>query len=164
MSDPEFEYRQAALSRTARFDKAHGDDAVEIDGWLFFSDGARRECSDYGIRLKPPTDPRELCGVQLEYHEARLHELVETFRDQRQRLLQITEIRKEHGAPPPPKSELKKLQDLKTEVEEQKKKVGDLRRRVQQFDPNRNADARALDAELAEMTDDFMSRVRDTRI
>lgn len=105
-----------------QFDAKHGADAIRIDGWFLYSNGARREDSQpYGMLLDPPKDIRECGKWRIKYREELLRRATEKFNELRQRLkTHIDNVRKyaDSNSPPSPPTEaqFEALEDAKAVV------------------------------------------------
>jgi hypothetical protein len=77
--------------RVQQFDAKHGDDGIAINGWLIFSDGAKREASNpEGSLVEPPKDKQEQDKIQLLYQEEMLRRATENVQRKKQAVVQQT--------------------------------------------------------------------------
>lgn len=73
-----------AKLRCDQFDAKHGNDAVQlIQGWFYFSDGARRETNTLGVLIEPPENPFQRAKLIVAYHEFKLKLAVAAFDHQK---------------------------------------------------------------------------------
>ncbi len=102
------------------FDAEHGRDAINIDGWLVYSDGAMRECNLLGALVPPPAEPYERCKIQVHYQEEKLKRAVQEFNDLKNHLLTAAKINLKESRntlPPPDQSEAeRRLKALQVRV------------------------------------------------
>jgi hypothetical protein len=106
---------QLSVSGTVRkFDRENGNDAIQIDGWLVFSNGARREVDPHGILHDPPEDAFTRLKLSVKYHTALREREFEAFRARRQELYGAVEA-----------GELPELSDIRAELGALRKKVRD---------------------------------------
>ena len=64
--------------RNQQFDAKHGDDGIAINGWMVFSDGAKRETHNpQGPLMEPPKDQQEREKITLQYQEEMLRRATE---------------------------------------------------------------------------------------
>jgi hypothetical protein len=102
------------------FSKRHGDDAIEIDGWLVYSDGAMRERNPMGALREPPPEPYEACRLRVQYREAKLRRATRAFDERKTVLLRTAHANLSHpNTQPPP-----------CDVAAAKRELGTLRRAV----------------------------------
>jgi hypothetical protein len=89
--------------RVEHFDKRHGGDAIEIDHWLYFSDGAMRELNPLGLLAEPPAEPYDAAKIRLRYHEEKLRRASRAFDERKAWLLNTARANLlQRQAPPPP--------------------------------------------------------------
>jgi len=72
-----------AKQRVAKFDAKHGEN-VDIDGWILFEDGARRELHPLGALIEPSSNPNDLAKAIFHYWSVKLKRAVNEF-EQRKR-------------------------------------------------------------------------------
>jgi hypothetical protein len=85
------DYQLSVSGTVKKFDRDNGNDAIQIDGWLVFSNGARREVNPYGVLHDPPDDPYTRLKLSIKYHEALREKELEAFRSRRQELFWAVE-------------------------------------------------------------------------
>jgi hypothetical protein len=92
--------------RVAHFEQRHGNDAVEIDEWLVFSDGAMRECNPMGLLREPPAEPYDAARIVVRYHEERLRRATRAFSERKDALLRTARTNLGEAQTPPPPCDL----------------------------------------------------------
>lgn len=146
-----------------QFDKQNGNDAIQIDGWLVFSNGAMREMAPVGIWCDPPNDTYACAKIKVKYREAKLAQATQAFKTLKQELTWQADNAVKYAAaetPPEPPSadqiaELRNLQSMvrkcqkeltvaRTELEQSK--PPQMRMREQRAAANHDRNAKALQA------------------
>lgn len=102
---------ESPQARIGRFDAANGKDGIIVDGWILYSNGARRE-GGVGVMMDPPTDPYQRCQLHLRYREAILATATKAFADLRQKLRWEAEANMRAGYAPPDEEGLTQLEAL----------------------------------------------------
>jgi hypothetical protein len=105
--------------RINAFHERHGGEAYELDGWLWYRDGAHREAGEpLGLLVEPPSihsslTPKrleyDLAAAKLKFYQAKLAAAVRQFDDLHQRL--------SVGRPTDEEFALGQLEDLRAIVE-----------------------------------------------
>lgn len=62
-----------------KFDEAHGQCGIAVQGQIIYPDGAARDTHPMGILMEPPEDAFKRYSVQVEYWETLVDEAVEEF-------------------------------------------------------------------------------------
>lgn len=134
--------------RVQQFCIKHGNDAVPVDGWLLYSDGAKRERMLSGALVEPPNDPEERCRLQVKYHEARLRRATQAFEDLKNTLGNAAKACFEGPAPQllVCDEQLQQLKELQQAVRECQSRLDEARERLKQAKPDSR---RAYEAALA---------------
>lgn len=154
---------ETPAQRVSRFDHENGNDAVAVEGWLLFSNGARRE-QQYGALIGPPADPYELCRLQLRYHEQRLLVAAKQFEEKKAHLTTAAHYARQAGYPPPDAEALAALTTLQKEVRRRQRAVDAARAALVQNTP---ASRLARDAAVAAARDEaqaFIEKVSSIRL
>lgn len=146
-----------------QFDERNGNDGIQIDGWLVFSNGAMREIAPIGVWCEPPSDAYACAKIKVKYREAKVARAIQAFNRLKQELTWQADNAIKYAAaetpPEPPSSadmaELRKLQSearkcqkeltlARTELE--RAKPAQLRMREQRAAANHDRNAKALQA------------------
>jgi hypothetical protein len=126
--------------RVQQFDRQHGSDCINIEGWLVYSDGAKRERSPLGALIDPPEDAYERSKLQVRYREELLRRAVEEFQGLRQTLLQgaKTNLRHQYAEPPPCADEeaVAQLKELQKVVRRRQRALYAARKQLEESKPD----------------------------
>lgn len=94
------------------FHARQGGKSVEIDGMIYYSNGARREVGQFGVRIEPPTDPLERAQLILTYWEERVKRAEGEFNETRDSLISHTKHSERMSYPPPAPEEVDNLRRM----------------------------------------------------
>lgn len=148
-----------------RFDNEHGNDGIEISlGWLLFSDGAKRETSQYGVSILPPNDPYKLALLKLQYQEKLLKDATVKFQNLKSRLREAAKTAIRHGQPEPPPNNLDELRILQKEVIKHQRKVARARKQTTSAKPADISAREAIADENRQFANEFLDRLLEIKI
>ena len=125
------EVTKGAFSMARIFDAEHGGEPLQIDAWLYFQDGAKRESNPLGVMMPPPRDPFKRAQRIKYFYERKLGRMVKDFQRLKRRLKESAKNWVEaENVPRVPKQHL--LVDLRL----MKKEIQQLKAKFQQAESN----------------------------
>lgn len=137
--------------RIEQFDTKNGDDAICIDGWLLFSNGAMRELNPLGALIDPPEDAIKRSRNIVRYRHELVQRAENEFKELKRQLLQQAQLSVQHAAantppPPPSNADLEKLKRLQELVQERRRQFADAREQLKNDMPEamKEREARAV--------------------
>ncbi|HWA25700.1 MAG TPA: hypothetical protein VG734_08575 [Lacunisphaera sp.] len=154
--------------RIAAFDKKNGGDGVEINGAIYYSNGAIRDTEPLGALIDPPRDPQERCKIQLSYWQELQRRAVAEFDEVKSQYLTNAKVGlTEAFTPALPWTEaqaVKKLTELRDNVRELQKRVTAARAELKRNTPQEVLDRRAHFSAARQMATAFVEAVESIKI
>lgn len=145
-------------NQTAKnFDIRNGRDAVQLNGWLVFSNGAMREVNPMGALIDPPEDKYERAKIQVRYREALYRKAVDDFNTLRQALIANAEF----GSA---KEAVAQLKDARKIVKQRQIALKQARDRMEAATPEALRDAERADAQNRDETEAYLSAINEIKI
>ncbi len=152
----------AVSQRVQQWDLEQGGDALLIDHYYVFSNGAMRERNPCGAWMLPPADLYKRSKIQLKYHEELLREAAAKFLDLKNNLEAVCRVRARQGDPPLAETDIARLKDLQSLVKQRQKAVEVARSVVDQHTPKEDkqrAEAHIKNIEDNENTLEILEKI-----
>ena len=151
--------------RIEQFDLKHGSDAIRIDNWLVYSDGAMREVNPHGSLHEPPGNVHERCKIKVRYREELLQRAVNEFHDAKDQLLATAKARLRNGDPCESRTEaVAKLTELQTVVKERQRQLNIARTKLEASTPVGLRANTQVSAENKQKNETFISAISQIKI
>jgi hypothetical protein len=150
--------------RREEFDKRHGGNAVQVDEWLVYSDGAMREVNPLGALLEPDADPFKCAQVVVRYYENRVQRAVEEFDAYKAHLTSFTTACRRNGHPPPGATELERLKELQQTVQARQKELDAARDRLRDATPAHRKAREQVAAECKSASERMLSAIAGIKV
>lgn len=152
--------------RVDKFDLEHGMDAIVVEGWLLFSDGAMREPNPIGVMKGKPRDEYKCAKLQVRYWEAKLSLAVEEFSTLKRNLLNRTKagLNQKYCPPPPSPEAITKLKELKEKVEHLSTKLQDAEDNLENSKPEDMIRREAIDEDNRNKSAEFVGMIQDIEV
>jgi len=100
------------IQKIRQFDKKHGNDGINLNGWLLFSNGARREQNPWGRLCEPPTDLYFRSKLQVRYWSELTRKALDEFDELKHQLVSGANAAMAQGFPGPDSRFLDQLRQL----------------------------------------------------
>jgi hypothetical protein len=152
--------------RLQQFDLKHGNNAIRIDGWLIYSDGAMRETNPLGALCEPPGNPYECCKIKVQYHEELLRRAVDEFNTTKHRFMLEASARLRYGDPSPisKREAVQTLTTLQATVKDRQRKLRIAQQRLDAVQPPALRARFNVEAENKQNTELLIEAISEIRI
>ncbi len=137
---PQQTYQPTPAERVREFHLRHEADAILINGWWYYGDGAQRDANILGPMIEPSPDPLERYKSQLIYREELLRRATADFNETKRQMVERAKFNlKESVAVPPPPCEIEQAQHhlkmLKARVSECQQAYDEARETLESVKP-----------------------------
>ena len=146
-----------AMQAAKEFDIRNGQDAVQINGWLVYSNGAMREVHPHGAYIDPPEDKYERAKIQVRYREALLRNAENDFNTLREALIANAEFGSAQEA-------VGQLRDSRKIVKQCRGALKLARDRMEAATPQGLLDAERADAQNRDETEAYLAAINEIKI